>query len=69
MALVGERGPELVFLPQGASVLPHRETAMAMGGVFGSGRRPIVVQVVLDGRIIAQTQAIMAEDEEQVRSS
>lgn len=32
LALVGEQGPELVSLPRGASVLPARQTAAAMGG-------------------------------------
>lgn len=36
MALVGERGPELVNLPRGSQVLPAAQTSQMMGGVGGS---------------------------------
>lgn len=32
MALLGEDGPELAFLPRGSQVLPNRETNRALGG-------------------------------------
>lgn len=31
-AIVGERGPELVYLPKGSSVLPNSQTQQVMGG-------------------------------------
>lgn len=36
IALVGERGPELVSLPGGSQVVPAAQTAAMMGGVGGS---------------------------------
>jgi hypothetical protein len=36
VALVGERGPELVSLPGGSQVVPAAQTAAMMGGVGGS---------------------------------
>jgi hypothetical protein len=35
MALVGERGPELVNLPRGSQVIPAAQTSNMMGGVAG----------------------------------
>lgn len=58
MALVGERGPELVSLGAGASVTP-----LGAGGRGGDGRggagsgSPIVVQLVVDGRKLAEVVA------------
>jgi len=36
MALVGERGPEMINLPRGSQVIPAAQTANMMGGVGGS---------------------------------
>ena len=36
MALVGERGPELVNIPRGASVIPAAQTSNMMGGMGGA---------------------------------
>ena len=36
LALVGERGPELVNLPRGSQVIPAAQTSQMMGGVGGS---------------------------------
>jgi uncharacterized protein YfkK (UPF0435 family) len=36
MALVGERGPEMISLPRGSQVLPAAQTANMMGGVGGA---------------------------------
>ena len=36
MSLVGERGPELVNIPRGASVIPAAQTSNMMGGMGGS---------------------------------
>lgn len=49
MALVGERGPEQVFLPAGAQVIPH-------GQAFGGGTPPqqnIQIDVYLDGNRVS----------------
>lgn len=35
IAMVGELGPELVYLPRGSQVVPHRETAAMLGGAGG----------------------------------
>lgn len=47
--LVGEQGPELVQLPQGAKVKTHRETNNIINKT-----EPQIIQVVLDGKVIAQ---------------
>ena len=65
MALVGERGPELLRLPTGASVTPTNQINSAMVGVPG----PITVNLVIDGHILATVEGILAANEEQVRSS
>lgn len=51
LALLGERGPELAFMPAGARVLPAEMTE-ALGG--GGHLPPIVVQLVLDGEVLAE---------------
>lgn len=45
MAMVGERGPERVFLPRGAQVEPH-------GGGQGTTQH---IQIILDGRVLTET--------------
>lgn len=51
LAVVGERGPELVALPQGSSVTPlSAPTPVAVPGA----ERPIVTQVFLERRMIAE---------------
>jgi phage-related tail protein len=35
LALVGERGPELINLPRGSQVIPAAQTANMMGGITG----------------------------------
>src|SRR6185312_14440213 len=52
LALVGERGPEMVYLPAGAHVSPGYSGG-GSGGYGGNGA-PIVVQVNIDGRKAAQ---------------
>jgi hypothetical protein len=52
-ALVGERGPEVVSLPAGATVAPlTRQATVAMAGVGGA--QTIVTKVYLDRRQIAE---------------
>lgn len=60
LALVGERGPEIVHLPGGATVTPIPAPAALTGG--GGGRRPIVVQTFLEKRMIGQAVADYAGD-------
>lgn len=64
MALVGERGPELVHLPGGARVIPNGGTVQAVGyNRGGDGNdRPIVVQVMLDRKVLAQGVARANQD-------
>lgn len=68
-AIVGERGPELALLPRGTDVLPHRQTAELIGSGRRAGRRggreirqPI--QLMLDGRVLAETTVKLQEDAE-----
>jgi hypothetical protein len=52
LAVVGEEGPELVNLPRGSQVMSHRAS---MGAMRGAGDdRPIVVQLVVDGKVLEQ---------------
>lgn len=56
-ALVGERGPEIVHLPRGAHVTPHGHTESilgALGSVGGPAGQPIIVQMVLDKRVLEE---------------
>lgn len=55
LALVGERGPEIVSLPGGASVLPNPQSRALAAGAGQGGEQTIIIQ--LDGRTIAQTTA------------
>ena len=59
LALVGERGPEVVALPGGAAVSP---LAPAPAALTGRGGRPIVVQTFLEKRMIGQAVADYAGD-------
>ncbi|MFE6931745.1 hypothetical protein ACFVDT_06910 [Streptomyces sp. NPDC057699] len=55
LTLVGEQGPELVDLAPGSRVRSNPDTKrMLAGGHAGGGGQPIVVQLQLDGRQIAQ---------------
>jgi len=50
MAIVGEEGPERVFLPRGSQVKTAKETANMMGNT----KQPIILQTILNGRVIAE---------------
>ncbi|MER6235960.1 hypothetical protein ABT185_07770 [Streptomyces clavifer] len=55
MTLVGEQGPELVDLAPGSRVRSNPDTKrMLAGGRAGGGGQPIVVQLQLDGRQVAE---------------
>lgn len=62
-ALVGERGPEMVTLPRGASVLPlpAPEAAVA-GAAAGGGDLVVEVPVYLDRKVLAQSVARVTAD-------
>lgn len=53
LALVGEQGPELVYLPSGARISPNVGGGGAGGDGYGNGQ-PIVIQLNLDGKRLAQ---------------
>jgi hypothetical protein len=59
LAMVGERGRELVNLPRGSQVIPNRE----LSGMSGGGIAQIVpspyFDVVVDGRIVSAAPSIM----------
>lgn len=62
MALVGERGPEVVALPRGASVTP---ISNAPGR--GDSNKTITINLVVDGRVLSSVTGRLAQFEEQVR--
>lgn len=53
LAMVGERGRELVKLPQGSTVIPNGTTENMMSGAGGGGGAPILINLVLDGTTLA----------------
>ena len=63
--LVGEKGPEIVNLPGGSNVIPTNQLAnvqsLGLGGGTGNGQ-PIVVQVMLDRKVLAQGVARANQD-------
>jgi hypothetical protein len=57
LRLVGEQGPEIVSLPRGASVAPSGFTPAIMSSHFsvpGMSGGADVIQLVVDGRVLAQ---------------
>jgi hypothetical protein len=60
LAMVGERGPELVNLPRGSQVIPNRElSSMGGGGSIAQIVPSKYFDVVVDGRIVRASPAIM----------
>jgi hypothetical protein len=61
--VVGEIGPELLYLPGGSSVIPNNQISqhLSLSGMMGEGR-PIVVQVMLDRRVLATAVAQANQD-------
>jgi len=49
MAIVGEKGAELINLPRGSSVKTASETKDML-----AGKQPIILQTILNGRVIAE---------------
>jgi hypothetical protein len=66
LSLVGEAGPELVRLPGGSNVIPNSQLGNVQSVGFrggGAGNdRPIVVQVMLDRKVLAQGVARANQD-------
>lgn len=62
VALVGERGPELVRLPGGANVIPAGPTASLLGA-GGFGAQEITTRVYLDRREIARAVGTYTADQ------
>jgi hypothetical protein len=62
--LVGERGPELVYLPQAATVVPlSMHQAPAAGVAHGRGRTLVIeVPVTLDRQVVARAVAQVTAD-------
>lgn len=58
LAMVGERGPELVSLPKGARVTPNNQLGRMRGGIAEIVPSPYF-NVVVDGRVAAASPAIM----------
>jgi hypothetical protein len=66
LQLVGERGPELVSLPGGSHVFPNsqlnRVQPVGFRGGDGGHEKPIIVQVMLDRKVLAQGVARANQD-------
>jgi hypothetical protein len=55
LTLVGEEGPELAEIAPGGRVWSNPDTRRMLGsGGGGGGDGPMVVQVMLDGRVLAE---------------
>jgi ABC-type transporter Mla subunit MlaD len=54
LTMVGEHGPELVSLPSGSSVRSNSDTTRMLSGGGGGSDRPIIVQLLLDGKVLAK---------------
>jgi hypothetical protein len=61
--LVGERGPELLALPGGATVQPMPQGAARLGSTAAFGEATITTQVVLDRRVLAEAVGRFTADE------
>lgn len=56
LTLVGEQGPELVNMPRGASVTPAHKTEQLLNTTNAAPQQvSIVVQTMLDGKVLAET--------------
>jgi hypothetical protein len=62
-SIVGERGPELVHLPGGSQIQPNPSISPIDWGGMGYGnQQPIVVQLVVDRKVLAQSVARANQD-------
>lgn len=56
LAVVGEQGPELAYLPSGSSVIPAKQTASILGGGGGGRQQTVTIgNVFLGSSAAAQT--------------
>lgn len=51
---VGEEGPELAAVPAGTKVYSHGDSMRMAGAGGGESAQPMIVQLVLDGMVLAQ---------------
>jgi phage-related protein len=61
LALVGEQGPEIVALPRGSAVQPMAVPALPAAAA-ASNERPVIAQVFLERRMIAEALASYSAD-------
>jgi len=68
LSVVGEGGPELVSLPRGSDVIPHRAAKQVMMNTarFSRARREVrqPIKLALDGRVLAETVVTIQDDAE-----
>jgi hypothetical protein len=64
--LVGERGPEMLSLPSGSRVTPLPPPSLTPTQL-GQSDRPVIAQVFLDRRMIAQALASYAAEQQAAR--
>lgn len=65
VSMVGEHGPELAMFPRATQIIPSHSVSGALGamGGFGGGNdRPIVVQLVVDRKVLAEAVARHEQD-------
>lgn len=66
LSMIGERGPELARFPAGTRIIPNRQmtSSLAVGGFSGGGSNgePIVVQLVVDRKVLAEAVARHNQD-------
>ena len=55
-AMLGEQGPELGYVPQGASIFPNSSLG-SMAGLLGGGGGTHTTQIFFDGQMVAQVVA------------
>jgi hypothetical protein len=67
LALVGEKGPELVNLPRGAQVIPNN-VAMGGGGPVTIGGTSITVNGNMDDAAMSQVQMILRQHQRAIAS-
>jgi hypothetical protein len=65
--LVGETGPELFVPGRNGTMLNSSKTSAAMNAPGMGGGGPTTIQVVLDGRVLAEAQAPYLRDYEMGR--
>jgi hypothetical protein len=65
--LVGERGPELATMPAGTRITPLPPPMLSPSQLMGGGTRPIVTQVFLERRQIAEAVGTYTADQQAAR--